>query len=606
MGAAVLGKYRLLRRLGRGGMGVVHMALAQGPAGFEKLVALKVLDAEYRSDPQREESLLREALIGGRLDHEHLVQIFELGKEADQYYIAMEYVRGFSLSHVVGHLRRTQSRMPVYLAVRIMRAVIDAVVYMHSITKDDAHDLGLVHGDISPSNILLSADGRVKLSDFGVVALSGEHRNMLAGKIPYLPPEALRGVPRTQNWDVYALGAVFYELLTGAKAFDKQVAGQGDFPSQRQVTPVKDLRPDCPSELARVIERTIVSEAKKRIYRARSLAEALDQVYPSAHGDRDRHRAFLSKLYAEPDFVKAYGELPSESSVPTDLVPPIAEEETALITPREQTARPVRFGLSPAHGSDRARSYGDRLARVLSASLDRPVKTVVLGDYQSLCDALVDGAVDLAWMPPLVLVQAFDHGAGVVAVAQRSGTSSYRSALVVKQGSDIQAVEDLAGRSAAFVDRQSASGYVFALVELMKKLDRDAVRSIQPHFHGSHRRVCEAVANGWVDFGATYIVVDESGQVTSTAWDELGARGKDALRIVALSDAIPGDCVAHSPQLTASLRQRAQSAITELAKTEDGAKLVREIFGAQGFAPGRISDYDRVRDAHKTIMAFEE
>src|SRR5688572_30981975 len=120
-----------MRCLGRGGMGVVHLALAQGPVGFEKLVALKLLDPKFRGDPRRAESLLREALVGGRLDHEHLVQILDLGFEVDQYFIAMEYVRGFSLSHVLAHLHGSGRSLPVFLAVRILRAVLDATQYMH-------------------------------------------------------------------------------------------------------------------------------------------------------------------------------------------------------------------------------------------------------------------------------------------------------------------------------------------------------------------------------------------------------------------------------------------------------------------------------------------
>jgi phosphate/phosphite/phosphonate ABC transporter binding protein len=574
-------------------MGVVHLAVAHGPAGFEKVVALKVIDERFRGDRRRAESLLREALVGGRLDHEHLVQILDLGFEVDQYFIAMEYVRGFSLSHVLAHLARTGRQMPVFMAVRVARAVVDAVVYMHGVLAGSGQPLGLVHGDISPSNVLLAADSRVKLSDFGVVALSGEHRTHLPGKMAYFPPEAFRGQPRTQNWDVFAIGAVLYEALAGRRAF-AEGSGQAAFPA------LLDLRPDCPPGLAAVVERTIAANASARLFRATDLAQALDTVYPGAPGNRDRHRAYLQGLYAEPDFVQAHGELPSESGLPSGVVPVIAEEETAQATVRAlNPSRALRFGLSPAHGADRARRHGDKLGGELTARMGRQVRTVVLADYQSVIDALVAGDLDLAWMPPLALVAALDRGAGVLAVARRAGATIYNSAILVHAGSDLSRLDELRGKRAAFVDRQSASGYGFAMAGLISALGADP--GIRADFHGSHRAVCEAVANRWADFGATYAVVKLDGTLTQAAWTELMPDRLSEIRSIWTSEPIPGDAVAHRPHMAEQTLAQVRESLLAMARERTGAEVLREVFSAEQLVAATSREYEAARRVRRLL-----
>jgi phosphate/phosphite/phosphonate ABC transporter binding protein len=594
--AETLGRYRLLRSLGRGGMGVVHLAVAHGPAGFEKVVALKLLDERFRGDERRAEGLLREALVGGRLDHEHLVQILDLGFEVDQYFIAMEYVRGHSLSHVLAHLAKTGRQLPVFLAVRVVRAVVDAIVYMHGVLEASGQPLGLVHGDISPSNVLLGADSRVKLSDFGVVALSGEHRTQLPGKLAYFPPEAFRGQVRTQNWDVFAIGAVLYEALAGRRAFD----GSGSVAH----APLAELRPDCPPALLEVVERTLAAEPAARLFRAADLAQALDAAYPGEPGDRERHRGYLQALYGEPDFVQAHGELPSESGLPGRAVQVIAVEETEQATVRAvSTARGLRFGLSQAHGSERARRSGDQLAGELTARIGRPVRTVVLADYQSVTDALASGDLDLAWMPPLALVQALDRGAGLLAVARRAGATIYHSCVLVHAESPLTRLEELAGKRAAFVDRQSASGYAFVMAGLIEALGggTGGVGSIRAHFHGSHRAVCEAVANRWADFGASYAVLALDGAVASSAWSELTPERAGELRSIWTSAGIPGDAVAHRPHLGEQTVTQVRESLLAMARERSGAAVLRDVFHAEQLVAGSAREYEPARAVQRAL-----
>ena len=202
----LFGRYQLRRLLGEGGMGQVYLASATGSAGFEKRVALKMLGAEQAMDAGLVRSLEREALIGVQLDHENLVQILDYGEHGGRAFIAMEYVRGFSLGSVIKHTKGQGRTIPIGILVHIARKVAEALNYMHHLVDGEGRPLELIHGDVSPSNVLLATDGRIKLTDFGITALSKEIRGerAVAGKPGYLPPEALLGAPHNQAWDVYA------------------------------------------------------------------------------------------------------------------------------------------------------------------------------------------------------------------------------------------------------------------------------------------------------------------------------------------------------------------------------------------------------------------
>jgi serine/threonine-protein kinase len=211
---AQLGRYRIVQPLGRGGMGEVYLATAQGAAGFTRPVAVKVLRPGAASDPDKIRRLLREARLGGELDHEHLVQVLDLGEEDGRWYVAMEYVRGYTLGHVIAYVAQHEESIPIQAAVHVVRAVASALAHLH-----DAQP-GLMHRDVSPSNVLLGVDGKIKLSDFGVAALTGSaETERVAGKAGYLPPEAFDGARPTPSWDVYALGVTLWEAIASRRAF---------------------------------------------------------------------------------------------------------------------------------------------------------------------------------------------------------------------------------------------------------------------------------------------------------------------------------------------------------------------------------------------------
>ncbi len=218
---AHLGPYRLLERIGSGGMAEVFAARRHGASGFEKDVALKVLLPELRDDAELQRLLIAEAKLGAAMAHPNLVTVFDLGVDEGRYYVAMERVRGGDLARL-----GAGAPMPEPLALYVAIELVDALGYLHAFADDDGRALGLVHRDISPANVLVSRDGAVKLADFGIAKatqLAAQTRaRIVRGKFAYLSPEQLAGESPTARTDQFALGITLAELLTGRRPFDAQ------------------------------------------------------------------------------------------------------------------------------------------------------------------------------------------------------------------------------------------------------------------------------------------------------------------------------------------------------------------------------------------------
>ena len=214
-----LGPYRLLRRLGRGGMAEVHLAVVYGASDFEKQVALKLLLSELRGRGEFERLLIEEAKLGARLVHRNLVQVHDLGLDTGIYYVRMDYVDGADL----GSLLRRDRPSPE-LALLIVEEVAIALDYVHRFTDDGGRPIGLVHRDISPSNILLSRAGEVKLADFGIAKATElaaiTHGNVRKGKYAYMSPEQIESDRVTPKSDQFSVGITLMEMCCGRRPYD--------------------------------------------------------------------------------------------------------------------------------------------------------------------------------------------------------------------------------------------------------------------------------------------------------------------------------------------------------------------------------------------------
>jgi serine/threonine-protein kinase len=259
----VAGRYRLIRRIATGGMGTVFDGLDER---LGRRVAVKVLKEEYADDPRSQERFSREARAAAMLNHPHIAQVFDSGQDAGRSFIVMEFVEGGHL----GRLLETEGRLPPRQAVEIAADVCSAL--------GAAHKVGIVHRDVKPSNVLLTPHHQVKATDFGIAQAQGQAAltgtGMVLGTAHYLSPEQASGQGATPASDVYAVGVLLFQLLTGSVPFD------GDSPGAvalshvtQQVPPVRDRAPDVPPRVAAAVAHATAKDPRQRFANA-SLMEA--------------------------------------------------------------------------------------------------------------------------------------------------------------------------------------------------------------------------------------------------------------------------------------------------------------------------------------------
>lgn len=273
---ARIGDYEVLDRLAVGGMAEVFLGRAIKEAGFEKLVAIKRVKPHLALVPSFVEMFLDEARIAATLNHSNIVQIFDLGKAEDTYFIAMEYVPGLSLNEVQGHLGREGLRASGPLAALIMMSVCLALEHAHTKRDAEGRPLQIIHRDVSPSNIVVSFDGDIKLIDFGIVKakvrLHQTQGGEIKGKRGYISPEQLLGAPADVRSDIFAAGMVLHGLLSQRRP---RLEAEGSWPPPPPSTLVEGV----PPELEAICMRAIEVDPARRFQSALELGSALEAYW---------------------------------------------------------------------------------------------------------------------------------------------------------------------------------------------------------------------------------------------------------------------------------------------------------------------------------------
>ncbi|MBZ0231231.1 MAG: serine/threonine protein kinase, partial [Deltaproteobacteria bacterium] len=245
-----IGRYHVLGRLAQGGMAEVYKVKTVGLAGFEKIQALKRILPHQAREPRFIRSFVDEARIAVELSHRTIVQVFDFGEADGELYLAMELIEGKDLRTALVEAAQQHLPLPASLAAYVITEIGTGLDYAHRKTDATGRALGIVHCDVSPANVMLSTEGYIKILDFGVARASfasAVERRRLRGKPRYMAPEQTRGETPTPATDVFALGIVAWELLTGAPLFDGP-----DLPSilaavrRADVPPVERLAPDVP------------------------------------------------------------------------------------------------------------------------------------------------------------------------------------------------------------------------------------------------------------------------------------------------------------------------------------------------------------------------
>ncbi len=278
-----IGKYQLIHKLATGGMAEVFLAKAAGPMGFEKLCVLKRILPHLATEPTFVDMFLSEARLAAQLNHPNIVQIFDFGEAEGTYFIAMEYIDGPNLREMIRRASGVSLSLPIAFCARVVCSACEGLAFAHDF-KDPATNLAMniVHRDISPDNLLLSRQGAVKVVDFGIAKAAGQsphtQTGVLKGKLAYMPPEQLRNEPLDRRADVYALGVVLYELLTGLKPFvANSEAGMVQAILFELQIPVVQRRPDVPEGFQRILAKALAKERERRYPDCASLQADLEE-----------------------------------------------------------------------------------------------------------------------------------------------------------------------------------------------------------------------------------------------------------------------------------------------------------------------------------------
>ena len=281
-----LDRYELLCPIAHGGMASVWLARLHGKHGFEKLVAVKTILPQYASDPRFERMFLDEARIAAGIEHANVAQILDLGEQHEVLYLVMEWIDGDSLSKLHRAVRKRDVTIPMGVVLRIIADIAAGLHAAHELRDPSGENLGVVHRDVSPQNILVSVGGAAKLIDFGIAKArdrvsADTSAGLLKGKIQYMPPEQAVGKSVDRRSDVWALGAVMYYLLAGVPPYDgaNQLATLHLLTSGDPPPPLPDT---FPPEMDALCRKAMAHDPDERIQTAAELQRAIESLMIAA------------------------------------------------------------------------------------------------------------------------------------------------------------------------------------------------------------------------------------------------------------------------------------------------------------------------------------
>jgi serine/threonine protein kinase/tetratricopeptide (TPR) repeat protein len=348
--ALLFGKYKLLGRIARGGMAEVFRAKSFGADGFEKIVVIKRILPELAQNHQFVEMAIHEAKLSVALSHANIVQVFDLGREEDTYFIVMEHVHGMDFAEVLRAARKKGQRPPTELCVYIASETARALDYAHRRRDAQLRPLNIVHRDVSPQNLLLSFEGEVKVTDFGIAKArtTVEETGTIKGKYAYMAPEQARGEPVDGRADVFALGVVLFEALGGKSPFQERSAMETLRRVQvGEVLALERVWPECPPELGRIVTKATHPDRDARYASAAKLYEDLAGFLYTT-----RKRVTSHDLAEWLDRVREQGEPTLEADRVRDALEDAGR--SAMLTPVQRPVGAARPGPSTSTGPVRS------------------------------------------------------------------------------------------------------------------------------------------------------------------------------------------------------------------------------------------------------------
>jgi serine/threonine-protein kinase len=375
------GRYTLFDLIGKGGMAQIYLARAETELGATRLAVVKQILPAFADDPRFSDMLIHEAKLAGRLSHRHIVQVLDLGRggEHDEHlYIAMEYVEGFDLNALLRMCTENSVPLPAEHALGIVADVLEGLDYAHRRADDHGVPLGIVHRDVSPSNVLISYDGEVKLCDFGIAHANDLVREganeALKGKAGYMSPEHARGEDLDARSDVFAAGIILWELLAGKRLYrPRSETPLLDQARAAKIPTLPDKGLPDHEKLEAIVKKALAKDRNDRYGTSGAFLRDLD-AYIATHGllasrlklgewiastfgtklieDRRASERRLPKSTPPPrsservrtsieNAAPASDVVPTASSIPRDLAPPTHSDGAMRAFKRELDESPV-------------------------------------------------------------------------------------------------------------------------------------------------------------------------------------------------------------------------------------------------------------------------
>ncbi|WIG94098.1 serine/threonine-protein kinase [Myxococcus sp. SDU36] len=299
-----IGKYEVVTQLSVGGMAELFLGFTSGPGGFRKYVVIKRVLPDARDNAQFERMFLDEARITAAFNHPNIAQVFDLGREDDGLYLAMEFIAGQNLNQITGACLRRHEQLPLGFTLSVARDVCMALHYAHTYTAPSGAPSPVIHRDVAQKNIMVTYDGVVKLLDFGIAkakdSLERTNVGTVKGTTGYMSPEQVRGETLDGRSDLFAVGVMLHELITGARLF----AGQNERDEMMKILeePVpwpSHVAPHVPEEVSKVVMRALERSREKRFATGRDMARAIEAAAGKLLLDAHDRAALMKDLFAE-------------------------------------------------------------------------------------------------------------------------------------------------------------------------------------------------------------------------------------------------------------------------------------------------------------------
>ncbi len=387
----VFGRYLLLERIAAGGMAEVYKSKSYGVAGFEKLLVIKKILPHLSQNERFVSMFIKEAKIAVNLNHKNVVQVFDLGKVADDYYIAMEFVHGKDLREITRACAKKRIPLPLSLACYLLAEIAAGLDYAHRRKDLEDRPLNIIHMDISPQNVLVSFEGDVKIADFGIAhAVGGEGKmkgGVLRGKYAYMSPEMATGKPVDQRTDIFSAGVILHELITGRRLFyEPDEVKTIENVRKCSVPPPSTINPQVPPKLEQVTMKALAADPDRRYRSAEELRADLTEVlfgFTRVVDAADLSR-FLRKVFAKEaapapgvsDLANLISDLSRLGARPPAPIGPGTASGTARMTPARPAdtrattvARPERTVPSIEKPVGAIAPYGGTASRSMPTSM---------------------------------------------------------------------------------------------------------------------------------------------------------------------------------------------------------------------------------------------